>query len=266
MTFLLWQRSLVAAISRWNRNATAMDYAHHSTPTEQRFSYVKSGQFVHTHPYPLSNAWPLNISVTAHGFSIADGIELIGDTSNNNNIEKRNQITIRAVYFINTKVNPNYGEWIHHQFTTFGHGPVREIYLVADAISCANETSLHEAFAWLKQTRGKETRIYLDCHDDPVETYEYHGIQRVWELGQRHHGDNDVAVYFHAKGVTHGSTWKNYTNGDHHELSQLTDHVFSQPAMDRVVDAFRLFPSVLMAGEDCALGKTSHIAPMDVNI
>ena len=46
----------------------------------------------------------------------------------------------------------------------------------------------------------------LECHDLPQETFEYHGILKAWQLGQRYPTSTDIVLYFHSKGLTRETT------------------------------------------------------------
>lgn len=290
LLFRSWQRSLVASLSKLYSTAASVEYAGRvedrdyryygasttgrskngtsgSSPQgesirlwqDQNFSYLQSASgYVHSYPIQMNQTWPLEVSILGHVRPLTSPGPAPSPPDDDG------EFAIRAVYFVNTKVNPNYAGWIRHQLASFGRRPVREIYLVADAASCSNETSLHEAYRWLREARTSDgCTVHLDCHDGPTETYEHHGIQKLWELGQVHHGERDVAVYLHSRGVTHASTWEEYSAND--TFSTLTEDVFSQPVMDRTVDAFRLFPSVIMAGWDCSGGTIRFLGISDAH-
>jgi hypothetical protein len=229
---------------------------------DQNFSYVRSANYIHS--YPQGNvSGPLTISIAQQDplpqrqvwnpVSLDTG-HRIGCLDDDN--AGGQQFIIRVVYFVNTKLNPNYIEWFHHQVALFArHSAIQDIYVVADATLCSNETSLQDAFRWLEGIRGNHTSVHLDCHDDADETYEYHGIHKLWEIGQEHPGDRDVAIYMHSKGVTHASTWKEYAEKSHEAV--FTERIFSQSKMDQMLEAFQLFPSVVIGGLDCSFGAFS---------
>lgn len=198
-------------------------------------SYVQTDRFLHSYPIQDAESHPFVVSQFQH--------------------RHRSSTRVRVVYYINTKVNPNYSDWIYQQFAVFGKHPVKDIYIVADATSCADEKDLIRAYHQLRRTRSNRTLVHLDCYDDDVETYEYHGIRKLWEIGQTYSGHDDVAVYFHSKGMTHASTWGEYVaDRVYGHQSPFTQALFSQPAMDRIVEAFQLFPTIVKAGVDCAEG------------
>jgi hypothetical protein len=206
-------------------------------------AYVRSDKYLHRYPSQIDESRAVKVSPFIH------------DYNDPNNDHYADGITIRVVYFVNTKINPNYDEWIYHQFGVFGRHPaVKEIHIVADTMSCSRrEDKLSRAYQWLQRARGNETHIYLTCHDDAVELYEYHGIHKLWEIGQQYNEHTDVAIYFHSKGLTHGSTWDEYTKDDEHGIHSIfTETIFSQPAMDRIIEAFQLFPTIDKAGMECS--------------
>mmetsp|Transcript_24934 Transcript_24934/g.59224 ORF Transcript_24934/g.59224 Transcript_24934/m.59224 type:complete len:315 (-) Transcript_24934:1620-2564(-) len=173
------------------------------------------------------------------------------------------QIAIRAVYYVNTKINEHYNTWIEHQLSILLQGTqsiyVEELYIVADAVSCTDEHNLHDSIKKVK-TKHKQklhrTIIKLECHDTGTEElFEYNGIHKLWEIGQTFSGRQNIAIYFHSKGITRAKTWDEYIvtqGGGRNGLANLTANVFSQ--MDRVLEAFTLFPFVDVVGWDCSKG------------
>jgi len=178
-----------------------------------------------------------------------------------NSIELSNNtalLKMRVVYFLNTKVNSRFTEWMHHQFSTLPE--VDEIHVVADSLHCHNDTRLQGSVDWLRGYRSgrySDESLFVDCHDDPVETYEYHGIKKLWDLGQQYSGRNDIAIYFHARGTSRFPSFQKYvrkslTFPTGHKIWRLTQLVFSRAAMERTKEAFALFPGVDRAGFDCS--------------
>jgi len=159
--------------------------------------------------------------------------------------------TVRAVYFVNTKIHDHFDQWMDHQLTVFPK--VNELYVVATSNNCDNNTILHNAFSRVK-SRREEDIIELECHEDKEETFEYHGIHKVWELGQTYFAANDIGIYFHSKGLTHATSYKDWTikmRGD----ETLMERVFTP--MNKVLEAFALFPDVDKAGALC--GSDSRV-------
>lgn len=167
-------------------------------------------------------------------------------------------LKMRVVYFLNTKVNPRYIEWVRQQFMTLSE--VDEIHVVVDAHHCHNNTKLQHSMDWLRGYRSgrySDESIFVDCHDDPVETYEYHGIKKVWELGQQYPGRNDITLYFHARGTSRFPSFQKYVRRSKkfptgHKVWRLTQLVFGRANMERTKEAFALFPGVDKAGLDCS--------------
>lgn len=204
--------------------------------THSQLGYV---QRKYNHSYALhSTRYPIRI---AHSH----------DNDDNHDAESwddESSFTVRAVYYVNTKLNSNYTSWIRGQFRILP--TIDELFIVADAWSCQNETALDDAMAWLHEVRHEHV-IELDCYDNSVETYEYHGIHKLWELGQRHSKRSDVALYFHSKGVTHAPTFEKYLLARRID-SALTRNVFGGNQLDRMLEAFNLFPDIDKAGYDCS--------------
>jgi hypothetical protein len=163
------------------------------------------------------------------------------------------RFTLRAVYYVNTKINANYTTWIYNQFHILP--PVDELYIVADATSCTNEHSLHEAFEWLRTNRN-ESVIELECHStNDTEFFEYHGMHKIWEIGQKHPGRKDIGIYFHSKGLTHAPDWTEYRKNIRVPLKM--EDVLGEGPMDRALEAFELFPDVEMVGQECGPSKST---------
>ena len=212
---------------------------------DDKRSYVKKN---FTHTYPLAN---VEKKIERSKFSLTKS-EL---SINNDFLQK---IAVRVVYYVNTKINEHYNTWIEHQLSILLQGPqsihVKELYIVADAVSCTDETNLHNSAEEVK-AKQKKTTVKLECHDTGTEElFEYNGIHKLWEIGQTFRGRHDVSIYFHSKGITRARTWDEYiiTQGGRNGLANLTSNVFSQ--MDRVLEAFSLFPFVNVVGWDCSKG------------
>jgi hypothetical protein len=204
--------------------------------TDNHRSYLKK-TFTHTYPHKKTGSKLHHLTLSKDG-------------DNDNGDDHDAPFVIRAVYYVNTKLNRNYNTWIENQLSILP--PVDELYIVADAVSCAEEQQLHDAFALVEKNRTG--LVHLECHDGTEESFEYNGIQKLWELGQEHFGKRDIAIYFHSKGVTRAQTWEQYIRkgGIRGAEAKLTANVFSQ--MDQVLEAFHLFPFVNVAGWDCSKG------------
>jgi len=147
--------------------------------------------------------------------------------------------TVRVVYFVNCKVNPNYDSWIRGQMDylplpyrhpNFG---ITELYLIASSHNCKAEERLQSAFTGLSARLSWAMHLSLECHTEAEETYEHHGIEKAWELGQLFSNLTDIVIYFHSKGLTHTSAY--LTPGYTKPLLEN---------MDRVEEAFNLFPTI----------------------
>jgi hypothetical protein len=212
---------------------------------EGNYSFVGTTKYVHSYPSDAKvRVTPLFPTVES---SSQDGIRSIDHHS------AGEEFTIRAVYYVNTKINAKYDTWIHNQFVLLP--PVDELYIVADANSCAQERRLHDAFEWLKRSRN-ESVLELECHDtNGTELFEYHGIHKIWEVGQKHPGRNDIGIYFHSKGLTHAPDWTQYRK-EGRVLDLKMEEVLGETPMDRVQEAFRLFPDLDVAGQECGFSKS----------
>jgi hypothetical protein len=222
---------------------------------DQKHSYVKK-KYVHKYPKECDvEATTTTTKTTSTTTMPADKKNPIAIITKSNPNET--SYTIRVVYFLNTKLNDRYLDWITNQISIVPTNYVKEIYIVADSKSCIHEKPLHDTISLLQQHKHANNIIStLECHDnDPTkETYEYHGIHKLWELGQRYSTPNDIAIYVHSKGVTHAKSWNAYIqkSGVRGEESKLTQNVFGQ--MPRVLEAFSLFPNVDRVGWDCSAG------------
>jgi hypothetical protein len=233
------------------------EYTRHNWTTEpllyhlwqdENFSYVETAKFVHSYNSDASvrvTSYPQSLQST--GSSAKSPLQSIDDHPTDD------KLTLRAVYYVNTKINANYGTWIRNQLLILP--PIDELYIVADANNCTKEDSLRKAFKWLKTNRT-ESIIKLDCHNtNGTELYEFHGIYKIWQLGQRYPGRNDIGIYFHSKGLTHAPNWKEYRNPER-VLDLKMEDVFGEAAMERVQEAFQLFPDVDIVGQECGFSKS----------
>jgi hypothetical protein len=112
-----------------------------------------------------------------------------------------------------------------------------ELYIIASSQNCTTEGRLHSAVNGLSYRLYGTTHVALECHTDSEETHEYHGIEKVWELGQSFDNTTDIVFYFHSKGITHSPFY--FTPG------------FEKPMLEeinRVEEAFNLFPTIDKVG------------------
>jgi hypothetical protein len=140
-------------------------------------------------------------------------------------------------------MNPNYDSWLVAQA---GKWPSHlDLYIEATSKNCDKEEKLHTAVQQLRSSR-QQSVTHLTCHtDQDIESHEYYGIHKAWQLGQLHPGNDDVIFYFHAKGITHASNYSAFENSQK-KNAQDTSRVIQ--STDLVMEVFDLFPSVAKVG------------------
>jgi len=150
-----------------------------------------------------------------------------------------------VVYFINCKVNDQYGSWMEEQLRYVPQDAFLKI--VAVSSECKEETTLYDHYRTLLGNRNSNFTTVLECHDeaDDKPTFEYYGIHAMWEIGQMNPHQNSIVFYFHSKGMTHWKNYQEYKQVDpfHPFLTEMT-----LGQVDRVIDAFDVFPEVNKAG------------------
>ena len=158
-------------------------------------------------------------------------------------LASQNNYHFYGVYFINCKLNPNFDTWIMGQA---GKWPSHlDLYIEATSKNCDQEKKLHAAVELLKSSR-KHSVTQLNCHtDQDIETHEYHGIHKAWQLGQLHSRKEDVIFYFHAKGITHRENFTSFEKVDKNN-ARATMRVIQ--STDLVREVFDLFPTVAKVG------------------
>ena len=113
------------------------------------------------------------------------------------------------VYYINCTVNDNYLDWLKNQLK-YVVKLNAEIYIIATIL---------QTFETIFKLNVKELfpneNISIQCNY--INEYEYPGILKVWELGQKHNNKNDIILYFHSKGVTHNINYSLNKN-DHYNI------------------------------------------------
>lgn len=150
-----------------------------------------------------------------------------------------------VVYFVNCKLNKRYGEWVTEMLIPERKLPLAAtLFIVASSNDCAKETILHKAVHVVSSARTGSKTI-LECHDDDdVETYEYHGIHKVWQIGQVFPQENAIIGYFHSKGITHASSVK--------EVKEEKNPWFvTMSRYEKLAEAFYLFPWINKASTRC---------------
>lgn len=148
---------------------------------------------------------------------------------------------LHVIYFLNTKIHNGYGGWMKEQLKYVP--PSAALKIVSVAYDCENETIMQGMYRHLVASRNGST--LLECHDEAErETFEYHGIHAMWEIGQVNSGRDDIVFYFHSKGLTHYKEWKDYEANDN--LFKLTEKTLGE--VDLVFEVFDLFPEVDKVG------------------
>ncbi|KAL7453457.1 hypothetical protein ACHAWC_005136 [Mediolabrus comicus] len=148
---------------------------------------------------------------------------------------------LHVIYFLNTKIHNGYGGWMKEQLKYVP--PSAALKIVSVAYDCENETIMQDMYRHLVASRNGST--LLECHDEAErETFEYHGIHAMWEIGQVNSGRDDIVFYFHSKGLTHYKEWKDYEANDN--LFKLTEKTLGE--VDLVFEVFDLFPEVDKVG------------------
>lgn len=142
---------------------------------------------------------------------------------------------------------------MYHQFEILkpNFQDIQQIFIVATAKSCTRQKHDHlDAFLHWLESHHDVSSVTLECRDEVTqETFEYHGIHKVWLLSQSHYSPNDIVIYFHSKGLTHASSWKTYQNRQGPEF-QTTQFVLGHDAFRRALDALRMFLTVDKVGWD----------------
>jgi len=155
-----------------------------------------------------------------------------------------------VVYFVNCKIHNGYGLWMEEQLKYVPENALLKI--VAVSSKCKEEKIQHEKFKTVLGNRpNPNSSTLLECHDeaDDEPTFEYYGIRAMWEVGQMRPHRNTVVFYFHSKGLTHWKTIKEYKQNAPYQLS-INKITLGQ--VDRVFEAFDLFPEINKAGAKVA--------------
>lgn len=154
-----------------------------------------------------------------------------------------------GVYFINCKMNPNFDSWIMGQA---GKWPTDlDLYIEATSKDCEKEDKLHAAVEQLVSSRPHSV-TQLNCHtEQDVESHEYYGIRKAWQLGKLHPGSEDVVFYFHSKGITHRDNYTAYEKF-HKKNARATTRLIESTGL--VKEVFDLFPSVAKLGMSYSKG------------
>ncbi len=163
--------------------------------------------------------------------------------SDNFEIEVRKEYetnyNLYIVYYINCELNENYFTWIQNQINIVINY-TNQIYLMC-TINLENEEILREK---IKKYFNNDY-IVIICNS--INEHEYPGINKVWELGQKHNKDNDIIMYFHSKGITR---CKDYNESiplltDAHNCEKIIKDI------NLIYEIFSLFPSIYKITTTC---------------
>jgi len=154
----------------------------------------------------------------------------------------RGTYALFLVYFVNCKIHDGYGEWMLAMVKSVSAEATLEI--VATSRNCTAEAMLFQNYETIATTRSGAT--LLECHDEgEIETFEYHGIRKAWEIAQLSPERETVIGYFHSKGLTHARHHKDWLEFKIFETA-LDKDIMSKT--DRVFESFDLFPWIDKAG------------------
>jgi len=147
-----------------------------------------------------------------------------------------------VVYFLNTKIHNEYRQWMKEHLKYVPSNAYLKV--VAVSYDCKIESMMYDTYYNIVEYRDGPS--LLECHDEAEkETFEYHGIRAMWEIGQMQTGRNDIVFYFHSKGLTHFRSWEKYSATDTFH-SKLSEKTLGQ--VDLVYEVFDLFPTVNKVG------------------
>lgn len=132
------------------------------------------------------------------------------DSSNVNYLPIK-QYNLYIVYYICCLINDNYFDWIKHQLP-----------IVINQINNKNIIQLNKSIfhiiVTIEKTKQNEfiNKLYklFPKQKFLVEFFteniaEYEGINKVWELGQKHNKKNDIILYYHSKGMSWSKSYNN---------------------------------------------------------
>lgn len=143
------------------------------------------------------------------------------------NINNTETFNIYIVYFINCMTNKNYMSWLENQIKLVQNFN-GIMYIVA--------TILPEEETLFKQSVLKlfpNIAINIECYYE--NEFEYRGILKVWQLGQKHGAKNDIILYFHSKGVTRHSSYQDTAKEPHHLILKN---------INKIKEIFTIFPKI----------------------
>ena len=137
----------------------------------------------------------------------------------------KNNYNFHIVYFINCIVNPNYFDWLINQINIVNNFN-KKIFIIA-TIEEKNED------LFKKKTLELYPDVIIECYYE--NEFEYRGILKVWELGQKYNSRNDIILYLHSKGVTHYTNYSFNSNDNYNII--LKDK-------NKIEEIFSIFPKV----------------------
>jgi len=109
------------------------------------------------------------------------------------------QVKTRIVYFINCYVNTNYLFMVSSQLKELhATGLLTETQCEVHVVSSGTAVHRESLGAQLKKQFGNSPVVFHE-HTE-ANQFEYPGIRKVWQLGQRH--EDSYLLYFHARGLS----------------------------------------------------------------
>jgi len=129
------------------------------------------------------------------------------------------------VYYINCTINKNYCEWLINQLN-YVYRWNATIYVIA-TINKANEAKFIEI------VKRFFPNVIVECSYE--HEFEYRGILKVWELGQKYNKHNDIILYLHSKGLTHHQ---------HYYQNKKDNYNAILLRINKIYEIFNIFPKI----------------------
>jgi hypothetical protein len=136
---------------------------------------------------------------------------------------------VYIVYYVNCLINPNFMDWITNQLAIVYNFDAK-IYVIATI-----ETKKEKSFR--RNVLKLFPKVKIECNS--VNEFEYRGILKVWELGQKHNKSNDIILYFHSKGLSHHTQYEQNRHDNYNII--LKD-------LDLIKEIFTIFPQIDKVG------------------
>jgi hypothetical protein len=153
-------------------------------------------------------------------------------------LQPRNIPSIHVVYFINTYCNLNYIHLLRSQLLQLKEsGLLREAKFHVQVCS-DNDIIISQVHELIPEA---EIEVFQD------NTHEYHGIHKVWEIGQTN--PDCLILYFHSKGITHIKSMTPQNCRLPFERALFNQVITS---WQRLVNVFKYFPSIDKLGLSCS--------------